>query len=142
MEEKDKKQFLVLMAVLGTAYKEQIPKERAKLYFEFLRDYPIEKLSQAVEDHIKTSNWFPKIAELIDKMMDKPVTIDLSYWPEFKSINGNQKMLTHEESAEAIQKINERIEAQEKKEADDRQRRFDENKKKLQDQKKILGLVN
>jgi hypothetical protein len=128
--------------MLGTAYKEQIPKERAKLYFEFLREYPIVKISRAVQDHIRTSNWFPKIAELIDLMTEKPPTFDPSYWPEFKPMDYNQKILTHDESEQALRQITEHIEAQEQIEAQARQKRFDQNKKKLQEQKKIIGEIN
>ena len=128
--------------MLGTAYKEEIPKERAKLYFEFLRDYPIEKISNAVEEHIKGSNWFPKIAELIGLMTDKPATFDPSYWPDFKTLDYGPKMLTHEESQDALHQITEHIKAQEKKEAKARQERFEKSKKKLEEQKKILGTMN
>lgn len=65
MQEKDKKEFLVLMATLSEAFKEDVSKERAKIYFEFLKGYSIEGIKYAIKRAIKELKFFPKISELL-----------------------------------------------------------------------------
>jgi len=66
MDEKDKKGFLVLMAMLSEAFKEEMSSERGKIYFEFLRKYPLYQVVWSVNQSIKELKYFPKVSELID----------------------------------------------------------------------------
>ncbi len=66
MEEKDRKGFLVLMAMSAEAFKEEVSKERAKIYFEFLRKYSLYQVMQALNHSIRTSKFFPRVADLED----------------------------------------------------------------------------
>lgn len=65
MQEKDKKEFLVLMAMLAEAFKEDISKDRAKIYFDFLKPYSMDGIRYAFKRAIKELRFFPKIAELL-----------------------------------------------------------------------------
>jgi hypothetical protein len=64
MEEKDKKGFLVLMAMLAEAFKEDVSTERAKIYFEFLSPFGFYEVMMSIKESIKTSKFFPKVSEL------------------------------------------------------------------------------
>lgn len=64
MDEKDRKGFLVLMAMLAEAFKEDVSSERAKIYFEFLRPFSFYEVMMSIKESIKTSKFFPKVSEL------------------------------------------------------------------------------
>lgn len=66
MQEKNRKAFLVLMAMLSEAFKEEVSTERAKIYFEFLSKYELNHVVYAIKQAIRELKWFPKIAELIE----------------------------------------------------------------------------
>lgn len=64
MEERDRKGFLVLIAMLSEAFKEEMSSERAKIYYEFLKPYSLYQIMQSIQWSIKHLKWFPKIADL------------------------------------------------------------------------------
>jgi uncharacterized membrane-anchored protein YjiN (DUF445 family) len=66
MKEIDQKPFLILMAMLNEAFKEQMSSERGKIYFEFLKKYSISEVTYAVKQSIKKLKFFPKVADLIE----------------------------------------------------------------------------
>jgi hypothetical protein len=84
MKIEDKKNFLVLMAMLGEAFKEDVSSERAKIYFEFLKDKPIFEISYAFKRAIRELKFFPKISEIIELMT--PYEVDEEA-PHIKSQN-------------------------------------------------------
>jgi hypothetical protein len=139
----DKKQFLVLLAWMAQAFKEEMSKERAKIYYDFLKSYHIEKIREAFESCISSLKFFPKISEILEQMNPQP---DLSYWPSFD----DKPMIEHkepynpldkEEAKDFISKITNEIDNQENKEKEEREKRFIERKKTLEEQKRILGLA-
>lgn len=66
MIEQEKKGFLVLMALLGEAFKEEVSTERAKIYFEFLKPYSFYSVMNAIKHSIRYLKFYPKVSELID----------------------------------------------------------------------------
>jgi len=109
---------------------------QARLYFEYLSYYPIEKVTQAVDRAIKELKWFPKIAELIDLM--NPAPADPSYWTEFTRIELKERELSPEEAKRWLDQIYARVEQEDQKEAGAREQRFQDRKKILDAQKKII----
>ena len=58
-------QILSILETLSAAYPNRSRDQRTvQLYVERLSDIPVYLLDQAASQHIATSNWFPKIAEL------------------------------------------------------------------------------
>lgn len=66
MEEKDRKGFLILMAMLSEAFKEEMSTERAKIYFEFLKPYSLYQVMNSIKYSIRHFKFFPKISELAE----------------------------------------------------------------------------
>jgi len=94
MKPEDKKNFLVLMAMLGEAFKEDVSSERAKIYFEFLQNHPLSDVTYAFKRAIRELKFFPKVSELIEMM--SPYEVDEEA-PHIKSQN--------KEAIEYIKKI-------------------------------------
>ena len=141
MEERDRPKFAALMATLKIAFREppmekKLESAQARLYFEYLSYYPIEKVTQAVDRAIKELKWFPKIAELIDLM--NPAAADPSYWPELTRIELKERELSPEEAKRWLDQIYARVEQEDQKEAGAREQRFQDRKKILDAQKKII----
>jgi len=82
----DKKKFAILMALLGTAFGEKgIAPERIDVYWEHLRDIPIDEVNRAVKTIIKTRRYssIPTIAEIRDAALgtdDAIETAALEAW--------------------------------------------------------------
>jgi hypothetical protein len=69
MDEKtEKKEFLVLMAMLCEVLppRESLSKERGKIYWDFLKKYPIKLVAYAVKQSIRELDFFPSIHQLIN----------------------------------------------------------------------------
>ncbi len=109
---------------------------QARLYFDYLSYYPIERVAQAVDRAIKELKWFPKVAELIDLM--NPPAADLSYWPEFTQLELKEKELSPDEAKRWLDQIYARVDQQDQKEASAREQRFQDRKRILEAQKKII----
>ncbi len=60
----EKSQFYYLMVRLTTAFNEPMDEERVKIYYEFLGKEDYQKTFDAINNLIKESKWFPKIADL------------------------------------------------------------------------------
>lgn len=100
MEEKDKKGFLVLMAMLAEAFKEDVSTERAKIYYEFLNPFSFYSVMMGIKESIKTAKFFPKVSELRD-IISPP-----SGWgPNFAIPNKNEENKQIMEFVEKIAKI-------------------------------------
>ena len=138
----DKKQFLILLAWMAEAFKEEMGKERAKIYFDFLKGYPIEKLKDTFKWAIQELKFFPKISELIDHLTEDPHS-SIDYWPEFKEIKHEEKVIPKSEAKTLVSAIYDELDKKREEKNSESQRRFNERKNKLQEQKKqILEQVN
>lgn len=72
MEEKDVKQFLLLLVMLEEAFKEEVSKERAKIYFEALREFSLPQIKESFITVIRELKFFPKVAELRQFILGPP----------------------------------------------------------------------
>ena len=60
-----KQDFLVLMVEAGNAYSTKVEKGQMSAYYDMLSQYPADALRQAFRDHIRSSEWFPKVSQVI-----------------------------------------------------------------------------
>ena len=78
--------FAIQLAILGTAFGENgMPKARAEIYYEHLKDIPIERLEWAVSNIIKKRKYssIPTIAEIREEALgsdDNIETAALEAW--------------------------------------------------------------
>lgn len=78
-ERNDKLAFAALMAALGTAFGDNgMPKARAAIYYEHLRDIPIDSLERAVEFIIRSRKYssIPTIAEIREAALGRDEDIE------------------------------------------------------------------
>lgn len=61
------KEFADSMGYLGLAYSKEFTQQEIMLYYDFLKEYTDETLTNAIKSIIKTSKFLPKINELIDE---------------------------------------------------------------------------
>lgn len=66
MTKSDRKDFGLELTRLGAAYREDISRATAEVYFEELADFDLVDVRLAVRQAIRASKWLPKIAELRD----------------------------------------------------------------------------
>ena len=87
-KQEDGKKFAVLMAMLSTAFeKGSVGQDKVKLYFDYLQDLPIELLSKAVNELIRSRKFpsFPTIAEVREAALGGDAEAEeaaLSAWSE------------------------------------------------------------
>ena len=67
-EQNEKKEFLVLIAMLCEVLppREPFSKERGKIYWEFLKKYPMKLVSYSVKQCIRELDFFPSIHQLLE----------------------------------------------------------------------------
>lgn len=63
----EKKDFARCMIYLGTAYAKEFSKKEVELYYEFLKGYSFDIVSQAIKNLIMTTRYLPKVNELIEE---------------------------------------------------------------------------
>lgn len=66
MEDKDKKSFLILMAMLSEAFADNTSSERAKIYWEFLKKYQMNEIAFAIKEAVRRLKFYPKVSEIIE----------------------------------------------------------------------------
>lgn len=95
MEESDRKGFLILMAMISEAFKEEVSTERAKIYFEFLKPYSLYRVMDAIKYSIRHLKFFPKISELTDVIdpKDKYTLIESEESNRFRLKKENTEMV-------------------------------------------------
>ena len=66
MKKDDLKEFVTMLAVIADTYGQPRPsKEAVRLYFKVLSEYSLEDVSKAMMEHLKTSSFMPKPADII-----------------------------------------------------------------------------
>lgn len=142
----EKKQFLFLMSRLVAAFpNESMTEDRFELYFEFLGNEKPDRLSNAINEIISESKWFPKISELKDKIYP-PLSKDDEYLRFLDRKNKEYadsmkpaiEYFSKDEAKQFIGELHNHIEGAERKKAEEREVRFQEQKKILKEQKKIV----
>lgn len=64
MTNRDSAQFAQLFALLSQSFDKPVSEAMAQVYFDNLKDFPIEQVATAVQAAIRTKTFFPKVAEL------------------------------------------------------------------------------
>lgn len=65
MTDKDREKFANILAATAEIYGEQLSELRGELFFNALKDYPIETIRDAFNIHVRQSVFFPKPADII-----------------------------------------------------------------------------
>lgn len=65
MDNKDLPEFSKVMAVLSTTYEKTTSEELLSIYYDVLKQFPLDDIKSAVGNHIQTSKFFPRPAEII-----------------------------------------------------------------------------
>jgi len=66
MENSDFKKFGEIFAGTCDYYEKQVTESLTNIYFNGLREFSIEKVSGAFNNHIRASKFSPKVSELIE----------------------------------------------------------------------------
>jgi hypothetical protein len=112
-------------------------KDRAKIYFDFLKEYPIGKLKDTFRWAIQELKFFPKISELIDHLTEDPHS-SIDYWPEFKEIEHKENVIPKAEAKTLVSAIYDELDKKREIKNAERQKHFSERKKILEEQKKQI----
>lgn len=86
----NKKLFLKSLNSLESAFGEELSEDRAKIYWDMLKNYSDKDIKQATVRCIKELKYFPKISEIIEAIEGSPADeAELAYL-EFKRILDNE----------------------------------------------------
>ncbi len=84
MQEFDKKRFAEALIAMGESYDREISQAFARMYFDDLKDYPINRVLEAFSEHRRDRDrgrFFPKVSDIIDKLEPRNVTYATSNHP-------------------------------------------------------------
>lgn len=150
MEKKDLPRFRLAMnktriSLPGPALDDKEKALRVEVFWEELQGNSIEEVEGALQHARSKLRFFPTVIELNNFMREQrhqkylsQINIEES---KFHSINWMEPTEEGKRKAkELIQKLYDRWEREDKKELADREKRFRERKKILENQKKLLGL--
>ena len=70
----DKVEFRKIMALLFTTYRQKIDKVLSDSYYLFLKDYSVEEFRMAVVKIVKSENFFPSVAMIVDTINGEECT--------------------------------------------------------------------
>jgi hypothetical protein len=107
MTDKDRMEFGKLLARLRAAYHVDLGKDTIAVYWEELRGFPIEELREACSVAIQRLKWFPKVAELIEVVVEGR--------PELEPVNrylleyDQAEAISPEDAKECLQRVYDRI---------------------------------
>ena len=149
MKKQDEKRFLLLISKLAIAFREKVTEEHGRLYAEYLREFPIEKIEKAVDRAIKELKWFPKVSELREFIFDDIENDYLDSRTEFEKKMLRDNDLSEEERLNIREKereiakrfLDELNEKWEKEKQENDQRRiikFEERREQLRKQAKLV----
>jgi hypothetical protein len=92
MEPSDKKQFAEALIATGELYDKDISVALAEIFFIDLKEYSINQVIDALGEHRKDpkrGQFFPKPADLIDKLTIDTHALALAAWPEVERLAAN-----------------------------------------------------
>lgn len=84
MNQKNKTEFALIFSGTCEAYGKEATKTLAELYFNSLRDFPMEKVKESFNRHIRESKFFPKVSELIELLEGNKEEKALIAWTTFR----------------------------------------------------------
>ena len=66
----DKETFVRILAGAGKLYDKEIDKEIMEMWLSFFKDNKTEEFKKAMNEHIKTSRYFPTVADIKEKIYE------------------------------------------------------------------------
>jgi len=138
-----------LISKLAIAFREKVTEEHGKLYAEYLREFPIEKIEKAVDRAIKELKWFPKVSELREFIFDDYEMDYLDSMREVGSIEDSGVEITEEEriairekerevAKRFLDELNEKLEKEKQETEQKRIIKFEERREQLRKQAKLV----
>jgi Loader and inhibitor of phage G40P len=97
-----KSQVVRLVAVLKAAYpRQETPPETVALYAEMLADLDAGDVTAAVKQHVRSSRYFPTIAEIRDAVREanEHAAYSSSVWDELQTVEVTQAVVLQLEAA-------------------------------------------
>lgn len=70
----NKLEFYKNMQKIETAYNKKFDKQELQLWFNEFKDTEINKFTSAINEHLKTNKFAPRIADVWDKLGERPIT--------------------------------------------------------------------
>ena len=64
MDKSNMADFAKIFNNMAIVYEKELAKDAVGIYFDILKDYKIEEIKKASDQHLKTSKYFPKPSEL------------------------------------------------------------------------------
>lgn len=65
MDKSNMADFAKIFSNMAIVYEKALDKDSVRLYFDILKDYKIEDVKKASDQHLKISKYFPKPSELV-----------------------------------------------------------------------------
>jgi hypothetical protein len=122
------------------AYKEQVSKDRAKIYYEDLKGYSAAEISTAFDECRRNLDFFPRVSQILRVLNPPPEEPDLAYWPSFKNDRPQieYQNLDREEAKRVLSGIRNDLEEKERKQAEESRIHREERLKVLRAQAEKL----
>ena len=95
----DKEKFIEILTGVGKLYGREIDKEAMEMWLSFFKDNSIEEFKQAVNEHIKTSRYFPTVADLKARIYEikNPNETNMELWERLLSAIRRSSYYSEEE---------------------------------------------
>lgn len=95
----DKEKFIEILTGVGKLYGREIDKEAMEMWLSFFKDNTIKEFKQAVNDHIKTSRYFPTVADLKARIYEikNPNETNMELWERLLSAIRRSSYYSEEE---------------------------------------------
>jgi hypothetical protein len=104
MDQPDKFRFAQALIAMGEMYGKELTAPMTQMYFDDLSEFSLEKVLAAMTAHRKDSDrgrWFPKVADLIDKLETKNVTYKTSRHPALMA-ERSRGLIAHQEKDASV----------------------------------------
>ncbi len=95
----DKETFVRILAGAGKLYDKEIDKEIMEMWLSFFKDNTTEEFKKAMNEHIKTSRYFPTVADIKEKIyeLNNSNESDTELWEKLLSAIRNSSYHSEEE---------------------------------------------
>jgi hypothetical protein len=74
MNSNEEKEFYKELCVVAIVYTHAITSEQARAIFRYVKDYKLDDVKKALDEHVKSSKFFPTPADIIEKIPKKSAT--------------------------------------------------------------------
>lgn len=95
----NKEEFIKTLTGAGKLYDKELDEEAIKIWLSFFKDNTIEEFRQAMKEHIKTSRYFPTIADIKSKIYNikNPNETNMELWDKLLEALGRSSYYAEEE---------------------------------------------